>query len=74
MNHPLVDPAVHERVMAEAERIRARGECAERLARDPVNQPTINNWLEAVGNDNPCRSGRCTASVAARRSTTRCTR
>ncbi|WP_121251161.1 Zn-ribbon domain-containing OB-fold protein [Nocardioides ferulae] len=50
---PLVDPAVHEQVMAEAERIKALGEASERLARDPVNQPTISNWLEAMGNDNP---------------------
>ena len=43
----------HDRVMAEAERITALGEAAEREARDPVNQPTINNWLEAMGNTNP---------------------
>lgn len=49
----LVDPTVHEKVMAEAERIKALGEAAERFARDPVNQPTINNWLEAMGVDNP---------------------
>jgi len=48
-----VDPAVHEKVMAEAERIMGWGEAAERLARDPVNQPTISNWLEAIGLDNP---------------------
>ena len=46
---------------------------SRRLARDPVNQPTINNWLEAMGDDQPAlhararrrrrwpRSGRCTA-------------
>jgi hypothetical protein len=49
----LVDPAVHEKIMAEAERIKALGEADEWLARDPVNQPTINNWLEAMGLDNP---------------------
>jgi hypothetical protein len=49
----LVEDAVHEKVMAEAERIKALGEAAERFARDPVNQPTINNWLEAMGVDNP---------------------
>ncbi|MEV5003189.1 FAS1-like dehydratase domain-containing protein [Nocardioides sp. LML1-1-1.1] len=49
----LVDPAVHEQVMSEAERIKAWGEAAERTARDEVNQPTINNWLEAMGLDNP---------------------
>ena len=48
-----VDPAAHDAIMAEAERIRALGEAAERDARDPVNQPTINNWVEAMGNDNP---------------------
>ena len=45
-----VEAAVHEQVLAGAERIRALGEAAEREARDPVNQPTINNWLEAMGN------------------------
>jgi hypothetical protein len=49
----LVDAATHEHVMAEAERIMAWGEAAERFARDPVNQPTISNWLEAIGLDNP---------------------
>lgn len=48
-----VEPAVHEQVLAGAERIRALGEAAEREARDPVNQPTINNWLEAMGNTDP---------------------
>jgi uncharacterized OB-fold protein len=43
----------HGSIMAEAERITALGEAAEREARDPVNQPAINNWLEAMGNDNP---------------------
>ena len=45
--------ATHEHIMAEAERIKALGPTAEREARDPVNQPTINNWLEAMGNTNP---------------------
>ena len=56
---------VHQRVMAAAERIQARGECAERQARDPVNQPTINNWLEALDYDNPrFRSGEAPPSMA----------
>lgn len=51
---PSARPAeVHDLIMAEAERIQALGEAAEREARDPVNQPTINNWVEAMGNDNP---------------------
>ena len=60
-----VDQAVHEKVMAEAERIKALGEAAEREARDPVNQPTINNWLEAMGNTDPrWRAGEAPPSMA----------
>lgn len=40
-------------ILAEAERIVALGECAPRLARDPVNQPMVNNWIEALGETNP---------------------
>ena len=47
------EQASHEQIMAEAERIKATGDSAERLGRDPVNQPAINNWLEALGNTNP---------------------
>lgn len=37
----------------EAARIAERGESAPRLARDPVNLPMINNWLEALGDEHP---------------------
>lgn len=47
----LVDPATHEAIMAAAERIKDLR--CKRVARDEVNQPTINNWLEAMGLDNP---------------------
>lgn len=47
------DTATHDQIMAEAERIKGFGEAAERWARDEVNQPTINNWVEAMGYDNP---------------------
>jgi uncharacterized protein len=43
----------HEWIMAEAERIAASGESRPRTGRDPVNQPTVNNWVEAMGDDNP---------------------
>jgi uncharacterized OB-fold protein len=43
----------HEWIMAQAERIAAAGESAPRLARDPVNQPMVNNWVEAMGDQNP---------------------
>lgn len=61
----LVDPAVHAHVMAEADRIVGLGEGAERYARDEVNQPTIDNWLEAMGIDNPrWRSGEAPPAMA----------
>jgi uncharacterized OB-fold protein/acyl dehydratase len=34
---------------AAIERIRGLGESAPRAGRDPVNQPMINNWVEAIG-------------------------
>ncbi|MFI5780057.1 bifunctional MaoC family dehydratase N-terminal/OB-fold nucleic acid binding domain-containing protein [Nocardia sp. NPDC051570] len=40
-------------IRAAGERIEASGECAPRVARDPVNQPMINNWVEAIGDRNP---------------------
>lgn len=55
----------HELILAEAERIMALGETAGREGRDPVNQPTINSWLEAMGNDNPrYTSGEAPPSMA----------
>lgn len=65
MTAPPVEDERHARIMAEAERIRELGETAEREARDPVNQPTINNWLEAMGNTNPrWQSGEAPPSMA----------
>jgi len=46
------DDQRHARIMAEAERIMALGECSETLARWPVNQPTIGTWLDAMGYEN----------------------
>ena len=40
---------VDARVQAAAAEIIGWGEAAERLARDPVNQPRIDDWLEAMG-------------------------
>lgn len=42
-----------EDIAAAAEKIVAAGESAPRPARDPVNQPMINNWVEAIGDANP---------------------
>ncbi|WP_410669035.1 bifunctional MaoC family dehydratase N-terminal/OB-fold nucleic acid binding domain-containing protein [Amycolatopsis sp. cmx-4-68] len=33
--------------------IAAQGESSPRLARDPVNQAMVNNWVEAIGDGNP---------------------
>ncbi|MGH3248587.1 MAG: OB-fold domain-containing protein, partial [Trebonia sp.] len=38
-----------EDIRAAADRIAAAGDSKPRLARDPVNLPTIRNWLEAIG-------------------------
>jgi hypothetical protein len=47
----LVEASVHDGIMSAADRLRAL--TSKRAARDEVNQPTINNWLEAMGIDNP---------------------
>jgi uncharacterized protein len=44
---------VSAELTAAAERIRALGDSAPRTARDPVNLPMINNWVEALGDANP---------------------
>ena len=43
----------HDEILAAAERIKANGETAPRPGRDPVNQPMINNWVEAIGDTDP---------------------
>jgi uncharacterized OB-fold protein/acyl dehydratase len=40
-------------ILSEAERITVQGESSPRLARDPVNQAMVNNWVEAIGDANP---------------------
>jgi uncharacterized OB-fold protein len=40
-------------IREEAERVRAAGASEPRLGRDPVNQPMVNNWVEALGDGNP---------------------
>ena len=40
-------------IRAGAARIIALGPSAKRLARDPVNLPMVNNWVEAIGDPNP---------------------
>lgn len=55
----------HDRIMAEAERIKALGEASESVAPYEVNQPTIGTWLDAMGYDNErFRSGEAPPSMA----------
>jgi hypothetical protein len=55
----------HERIMAEAERLKALGEASESVAPYPVNQPTIGAWLDAMGYDNErFRAGEAPPSMA----------
>jgi uncharacterized OB-fold protein/acyl dehydratase len=42
-----------EEITAAADAIRATGGSAPRRGRDPVNQPMVNSWLEAIGDANP---------------------
>jgi uncharacterized OB-fold protein len=42
-----------QEIVAAAAEVRAAGASAPRAARDPVNQPMINNWVEALGDTNP---------------------
>ena len=42
-----------ETITQAAQRIAAQGDSAPRDGRDPVNQPMINNWVEAIGDRNP---------------------
>jgi uncharacterized protein len=46
------DDPRHERIMAEAERIKALGDASGSTAPFPVNQPTISTWLDAMGYEN----------------------
>ena len=43
----------HDWIMAQAERLQALGETAAREARDPVSQPVINAWLDAMEETDP---------------------
>ncbi|SOJ57577.1 hypothetical protein MSIMFB_05055 [Mycobacterium simulans] len=44
--------------------IKAAGSSKPRAARDPVNQPMINNWVEAIGDRNPIYVDEAAARVA----------
>ncbi|MBL1077414.1 bifunctional MaoC family dehydratase/OB-fold nucleic acid binding domain-containing protein [Nocardia sp. 2] len=44
--------------------MKAAGESAPRAGRDPVNQPMINNWVEALGDANPIYVDEAAAQAA----------
>ena len=55
----------HDTIVAEAERIKALGECSESMAPYEVNQPTIGTWLDAMGYENDrFRNGEAPPSMA----------
>ena len=43
----------HDEIRAAADAIKAKGASAPKKGRDPINQPMIHNWVEAMGDDNP---------------------
>lgn len=43
----------HDWIMARVEEIKGLGESEPKPGRDPINQPMINNWLEAIGETDP---------------------
>ena len=53
-----------EAITAAAEKIMAAGASAPRAGRDPVNQPMINNWVEALGDTNPVYVDEAAAKAA----------
>ncbi len=44
---------VNEHILGAAAQVRAAGPSTPRRGRDPVNQPMINTWVEAIGDANP---------------------
>ncbi len=40
-------------ILATAEKVKAAGPGAPRIARDPVSLPVIRNWTDAIGDASP---------------------
>ncbi|HEY2313563.1 MAG TPA: MaoC family dehydratase N-terminal domain-containing protein, partial [Streptosporangiaceae bacterium] len=49
----MTDDDVSAAILAAADKVRAAGPGAPRLARDPVNLPAIRTWTDAIGDTNP---------------------
>ncbi len=43
----------HDELMARVEELKAGGQTPPRQGRDPVNQPMVNHWTDAIGDANP---------------------
>lgn len=53
-----------EDIRAAAERVKAQGKSAPRTGRHPVNQPMVDHWLDAMGDNNPIYSDEAAAKAA----------
>ncbi len=53
-----------EDIKAAAERVKAEGKSKPRVARHPVNQPMIDHWLDAMGDNNPIYVDEAAATAA----------
>ena len=42
-----------EDIQKAAERVKAEGRSKPRAGRHPVNQPMVDHWLDAMGDNNP---------------------
>ncbi|MBJ7337646.1 bifunctional MaoC family dehydratase N-terminal/OB-fold nucleic acid binding domain-containing protein [Mycolicibacterium sp.] len=42
-----------EDIKAAAEKVKAQGRSTPRVGRHPVNQPMVDHWLDAIGDENP---------------------
>ncbi len=45
-----------EDIQKAAEKVKAEGKSKRRVGRHPVNQPMIDHWLDAIGDENPSTS------------------
>src|SRR5699024_6775248 len=56
--------ATAQQILSGAEKVRAGGASAPRAGRDPINQPMVNNWVEAIGDANPIYTDEAAARAA----------
>ncbi|MDT5104430.1 MAG: 3-oxo-4,17-pregnadiene-20-carboxyl-CoA hydratase alpha subunit [Mycobacterium sp.] len=53
-----------EDILKAAERVKAEGRSKPRVGRDPVNQPMIHHWVDAIGDKNPIYVDEAAAKAA----------